>query len=71
MAFQNMKFYKFYPVPTPDSPDVSNVKVIFAIFIRLLIWLLDLGSLNCETESNWCSTRPETWRPLNRSSKTL
>ncbi|KAG5534053.1 hypothetical protein RHGRI_022260 [Rhododendron griersonianum] len=25
-AFQNMKFYKFYPVPTPDSPDVSNVK---------------------------------------------
>ncbi|KAI8542493.1 hypothetical protein RHMOL_Rhmol08G0142100 [Rhododendron molle] len=25
-AFQNMKFYKFYPVPTPDSPDVSNFK---------------------------------------------
>ncbi|KAE9466118.1 hypothetical protein C3L33_01983, partial [Rhododendron williamsianum] len=45
-AFQNMKFYKFYPVPTPDSPDVSNVKVIFAIFIRLLIWLLDLGLIH-------------------------
>ncbi|GFY80300.1 hypothetical protein Acr_01g0001090 [Actinidia rufa] len=26
-AFQNMKFYKFYPVPTPDTPDVSNVKI--------------------------------------------
>ncbi|KAI8534858.1 hypothetical protein RHMOL_Rhmol10G0129300 [Rhododendron molle] len=25
-AFQNMKFYKFYPAPTPDSPDVSNFK---------------------------------------------
>ncbi|KAK6118407.1 hypothetical protein DH2020_047824 [Rehmannia glutinosa] len=24
-AFQNMKFYKFYPVPTPDTPDVSMV----------------------------------------------
>lgn len=28
-AFQNMKFYKFYPVPTPDSPDVSQVKSPF------------------------------------------
>ncbi|XP_058187774.1 protein HEAT INTOLERANT 4-like [Rhododendron vialii] len=28
-AFQNIKFYKFYPVPTPDSPDVSNVKSSF------------------------------------------
>ena len=28
-AFQNMKFYKFYPMPTPDTPDVSNVKVKF------------------------------------------
>ncbi|KAI8548071.1 hypothetical protein RHMOL_Rhmol07G0244000 [Rhododendron molle] len=27
-AFQNMKFYKFYPVPTPDSPDVSNFKAL-------------------------------------------
>lgn len=26
-AFQNMKFYKFYPVQTPDSPDVSDTKV--------------------------------------------
>ncbi|KAL2240938.1 UNVERIFIED_CONTAM: Protein HEAT INTOLERANT 4, partial [Sesamum indicum] len=25
-AFENMRFYKFYPVPTPDTPDVSNVK---------------------------------------------
>ncbi|XAR73307.1 hypothetical protein NMG60_11007228 [Bertholletia excelsa] len=28
-AFENMKFYKFYPMPTPDSPDVSNVKSPF------------------------------------------
>lgn len=26
-AFENMKFYKFYPVTTSDSPDVSSVKV--------------------------------------------
>lgn len=26
-AFDNMRFYKFYPVQTPDTPDVSNVKV--------------------------------------------
>ncbi|KAK2992261.1 hypothetical protein RJ640_015518, partial [Escallonia rubra] len=25
-AFENMKFYKFYPVVSPDTPDVSNVK---------------------------------------------
>uniref|UniRef100_A0A0E0PF72 Inositol-pentakisphosphate 2-kinase IPK1 n=2 Tax=Oryza TaxID=4527 RepID=A0A0E0PF72_ORYRU len=25
-AFENIKFYKFYPVKTPDTPDVSNVK---------------------------------------------
>ncbi|XP_021887456.1 uncharacterized protein LOC110806821 [Carica papaya] len=28
-AFENMRFYKFYPVQTPDSPDISNVKVPF------------------------------------------
>nr|XP_043608885.1 protein HEAT INTOLERANT 4-like [Erigeron canadensis] len=28
-AFQNMKFYKFYPVATPDIPDVSSVKSLF------------------------------------------
>lgn len=28
-AFENMRFYKFYPVKTPDSPDVSSVKVNF------------------------------------------
>jgi hypothetical protein len=26
-AFDTMRFYKFYPVPSPDAPDVSNVKV--------------------------------------------
>ncbi|XVE83230.1 hypothetical protein DITRI_Ditri16bG0070900 [Diplodiscus trichospermus] len=28
-AFESMRFYKFYPVPTPDTPDVSNVKAPF------------------------------------------
>lgn len=28
-AFENMRFYKFYPVPTPDTPDISNVKAPF------------------------------------------
>jgi len=26
-AFENIKFYKFYPVKTPDTPDVNIVKV--------------------------------------------
>lgn len=28
-AFESMRFYKFYPVPTPDTPDISNVKAPF------------------------------------------
>ncbi|RWW66674.1 hypothetical protein BHE74_00025953 [Ensete ventricosum] len=28
-AFENMKFYKFYPVQTPDTPDISKVKVAY------------------------------------------
>ncbi|XP_041003695.1 protein HEAT INTOLERANT 4 [Juglans microcarpa x Juglans regia] len=28
-AFENMRFYKFYPVQTPDTPDISNVKAPF------------------------------------------
>ncbi|XP_021759208.1 uncharacterized protein LOC110724121 [Chenopodium quinoa] len=28
-AFENMRFYKFYPVATPDTPDVSGVKASF------------------------------------------
>lgn len=27
-AVQNMRFYKFYPVATPDAPDISSVKVV-------------------------------------------
>lgn len=26
-AFENMRFYKFYPVQTPNTPDISKVKV--------------------------------------------
>ena len=26
-AFESMRFYKFYPVKTPDTPDISGVKV--------------------------------------------
>ena len=28
-AFESMRFYKFYPVATPDTPDVSEVKSSF------------------------------------------
>ncbi|KAJ6795275.1 uncharacterized protein M6B38_253615 [Iris pallida] len=28
-AFENMRFYKFYPVQTPDTPDISGVKVAY------------------------------------------
>ncbi|XP_044469977.1 protein HEAT INTOLERANT 4-like [Mangifera indica] len=28
-AFEKMRFYKFYPVQTPDTPDISNVKAPF------------------------------------------
>ncbi|XP_042492190.1 protein HEAT INTOLERANT 4-like [Macadamia integrifolia] len=28
-AFENMRFYKFYPVQTPDTPDISKVKASF------------------------------------------
>ncbi|KAI3451089.1 hypothetical protein Pfo_007754 [Paulownia fortunei] len=28
-AFENMRFYKFYPVATPNAPDVSNVKILW------------------------------------------
>ncbi|XP_047964576.1 protein HEAT INTOLERANT 4-like [Salvia hispanica] len=28
-AYKDMKFYKFYPVPSPDTPDVSGVKAPF------------------------------------------
>ncbi|GAB4848335.1 hypothetical protein Ancab_003027 [Ancistrocladus abbreviatus] len=32
-ALENVKVYKFYPVPTTDTPDVSSVKVIRLLFI--------------------------------------
>lgn len=28
-AFENMRFYKFYPVQSPNTTDISNVKVPF------------------------------------------
>ncbi|CAK7337922.1 unnamed protein product [Dovyalis caffra] len=28
-AFENLRFYKFYPVQTPDTPDLSRVKASF------------------------------------------
>lgn len=28
-ALENMRFYKFYPVQTPDTPDISRVKVAY------------------------------------------
>jgi len=34
-AFENIKFHKFYPVKTPDTPDVTNVKVR-SVVVRFL-----------------------------------
>lgn len=28
-AYENMRFYKFYPVPSPGTPDISGLKVPF------------------------------------------
>jgi hypothetical protein len=32
-AYEKMKFYKFYPISTPDTPDISSCKVQFAFYI--------------------------------------
>lgn len=37
-AFEKMRFYKFYPVQTQDSPDISNVKV--TQHILTLFWMV-------------------------------
>nr|GMD56326.1 protein HEAT INTOLERANT 4-like [Ipomoea batatas] len=41
-AFENMRFYKFYPVTSPDAPDVSNVKVRIMIYIFFLVGVISL-----------------------------
>lgn len=42
-AFENMRFYKFYPMPSPDTPDVSNVKVILCFFLFFFILSVNEG----------------------------
>ena len=38
-AFENIKFYKFYPVKTPETPDVDSVKVWSGVvFTSQNIW---------------------------------
>ncbi|ONK76139.1 uncharacterized protein A4U43_C03F24360, partial [Asparagus officinalis] len=32
-AFENMRFYKFYPVQTPDTPDISKDASIAIAFL--------------------------------------
>jgi hypothetical protein len=32
-AYEKMKFYKFYPISTPDTPDINSCKVQFAFYI--------------------------------------
>lgn len=52
-AFENMKFYKFYPVTTSDSPDVSSVKVnlskqIYEAWMSCgFIYWVELTNSNC------------------------
>lgn len=57
-AFEKMKFYKFYPVQTPDTPDVSNVKVKFRTlpYSTLLIFaLLKQPCATCQIFAMSCS----------------
>ena len=35
-AFENIRFYKFYPVKTDDTPDVSQVQVCSSIALYSL-----------------------------------
>ncbi|KAF9613621.1 hypothetical protein IFM89_009447 [Coptis chinensis] len=34
-AYDSMRFYKFYPVQSPDTPDVSSVKVYFSLLLSI------------------------------------
>lgn len=36
-AFENIRFYKFYPVKTKDTPDVSQVQVRSSIPLYSLV----------------------------------
>ena len=49
-AFEKMRFYKFYPVQTQDSPNVSQVKVTQHIFNVGFNGLVSQGNLKkCST----------------------
>ncbi|KAK1321072.1 hypothetical protein QJS10_CPA03g01442 [Acorus calamus] len=37
-ALENMRFYKFYPVQTSDTPDISNVKGLGWRGARASLW---------------------------------
>ncbi|KAL3630111.1 Protein HEAT INTOLERANT 4 [Castilleja foliolosa] len=60
-AFDKMKFYKFYPVSTPNTPDVSNVKIhpSSTDTMERLIWFYELHaedtSLATNSQVNTCS----------------
>lgn len=32
LEYESMRFYKFYPVQTPDTPDISQVKACLYLF---------------------------------------
>lgn len=36
-AFENIRFYKFYPVKTKDTPDVSQVQVRSSVPLYSLV----------------------------------
>ena len=48
-AFESMRFYKFYPVQTPDTPDISNVKVEF----WMMLLRISISASHCESNSEY------------------
>jgi hypothetical protein len=49
-ALQNIRFYKFYPIKTPDTPDVSKVQVCSCLVLligwTIVFWKLMNGPVN-------------------------
>lgn len=75
-AFENMRFYKFYPVQTPNTPDISKVKVrlqLSELCKSLYFWwsiyqILGMNCLDPDLDASCCS---ESFPWKQNSSATL
>ncbi|GFY94169.1 hypothetical protein Acr_09g0006150 [Actinidia rufa] len=60
-AFQNMKFYKFYPVPTPDSPDCWSIPFLTLSSLTLRTYPSNIPpSISSPSPLSTSSTPPST-----------